>query len=490
MPGIHILGELSPSAAYVVETSEGLILVDSGLESEATHLKQQMAKVGLDWRGLRILLTHVHGDHCGGAEHLRAATGAKVYAGRGDAPILRTGEPREAFFSTYYMPNNTPHSTTVDVELKGDEAIVVGDVRLRALATPGHTPGSICYLMERANLRVLFAGDVIMMLLGDENPHSELRKPLGTYAAYLAPRYRGDARAFLSSLHQLRALPVPDLVLPGHPRADPTPQSPCVSPKRWEALLDQGIGDMEKLLARYESDGADFLDGNPKRILPDLYYLGEFQGAAVYGFFAASNFFVVDAPGGPGLIDFLNARLRQLGLKPAAPTAVLLTSCGAEATAGLKELVEKCHAQVVASPAGLQSVKELCPAGTTVLSAADLPKKGWFEVTPLPLHGRGLAPIAYQVQWVDKTVLFSGRIPIKINHEAGASLFSDFLESRGNVGDYLTTLDRLHNLKPDIWLPSVASDCQNANLYDSQWEQIIADNRAVIDRNARLLEAR
>jgi glyoxylase-like metal-dependent hydrolase (beta-lactamase superfamily II) len=482
--GIHLLGGLSPSAAYVVETSEGLVLVDSGLDSDAGRLKSQMAELGLDWRRLRaILLSHIHGDHCGGAQHLRDATGAKVYAGRGDAPVLKAGGSREAFFSTYYMPDATPHPTTVDVELEGNEAIVVGDVRFRALATPGHTPGSICYLMERDGLRALFAGDVIMMLLGDEKPHSEQRKPLGTYSAYLAPRYRGNAKDFLSSLRQLRAIPVPDLVLPGHPRADPGPQSPSLSQQRWESLLDGGIHDMETLLARYEKDGADFLDGHPKRLLPDLYYLGDIQGAAVYGFFASSKFFVVDAPGGPGLSGFLEARLRQLGLEPVPPTAVLLTSSGAAETAGLRELVEKCHCQVVAPPAGLRALEGSCPAGTTVLSAEELPRRGWFEVTPIPLRGRGLAPIAYRLPWAGKTVLFSGRIPIKVNHEAGVALFSDFSRSRGDVREYLATLIELGGLRPDLWLPAIPSDGQNANLYENQWTKVLSDNFRAIEKN-------
>ena len=68
--------------------------------------ESQMAELGLDWKHVRaILLTHVHGDHSGGAEWLRAATGARIYAGEGDVPVLRSGKPREAFFSTYHMPD-------------------------------------------------------------------------------------------------------------------------------------------------------------------------------------------------------------------------------------------------------------------------------------------------------------------------------------------------------------------------------------------------
>ena len=77
-----------------------------------------------------------------------AATGARVFAGLGDAAVLRAGGPREAVFSTFYRPNDQPHPTTVDVELKGGESIAFGDVTFHALAMPGHTPGSICYLMD------------------------------------------------------------------------------------------------------------------------------------------------------------------------------------------------------------------------------------------------------------------------------------------------------------------------------------------------------
>lgn len=158
-PGVYLLGKTSPAAAYLVETSDGLVLIDSGLEANAAAVINQLALLHLDVGRLRaILLTHVHADHSLGAEHLRARTGAKVYAGRADCQPLRQGEPREAFFSTFYLPQLAPHATVVDVELAGDEAITFGETRFLVLATPGHTPGSVCYLLERKGLRALFTG--------------------------------------------------------------------------------------------------------------------------------------------------------------------------------------------------------------------------------------------------------------------------------------------------------------------------------------------
>ena len=477
VPGIYILGGLAPSVAYVVETSQGLVLVDSGLDDDAGLLKSQMTALGLDWKRVRaILLTHVHGDHSGGAEALRAATGAKVYAGAGDAQVLKDGQSRAAFFSSFYMPNHNPHPTTVDVALEGDQTLTFGDVRIQALAMPGHTPGSVCYLLERKNLRVLFGGDVVMMLRGDAKPRTESGKPLGTYSAYLAPRFRGDATDSLASLRRLRALPVPDLVLPGHPGADPAPQSPYLTQKRWESFLDQGIRDMETLLSRYKADGALFLDGIPKQLLPDMYYLGDFRSACIYGFFAASRFFIVDAPGGPGLLEFVTTRLRGLGREPATSITVLLTSCGGDEAAGLKELVEKGQAQVVASSSAIDRLKESCPPGTVILAAEELGQKGWFPVTTIPLGGRGVAPIAYHLSWAGKTVLVSGKIPVWLNHDSQEKLIAELTKSKDNLRRYFLSITELDKLKPNLWLPANSVHGQNANLYDGEWKQLIENN--------------
>ena len=89
IPGIHLLGFLQPAAAYAVETSEGLVLIDTGLDSFADSVIRQLDHQQLHWTNLRaMLLTHVHADHSGGARFLQESTKAKVYAGRADAAFL------------------------------------------------------------------------------------------------------------------------------------------------------------------------------------------------------------------------------------------------------------------------------------------------------------------------------------------------------------------------------------------------------------------
>jgi len=478
--GIYLLGETQPSAVYVIETTDGLVLVDSGPKPDAVAVTRQMMRLGLDPTRVRaVLLTHAHADHSFGAMYFRRAFGARIYAGSGDSRVLRSGSPSEALFCNFPPTAGSKiHHTAVDVELSGGEVIERGDARIRALATPGHTLGSMCYLLERDDLRALFTGDVVLSLSSDLGPATAIgvQSPLGTYTTYLAPRYRGSARDYLSSLRMLRELPAPDLLLPGHPRHDRTPQSARVTPQHWREILDLGIGEMERLLARYENDGASFLDGIPKELLTGLYYLGDRNGLAVYCLHAPDGLFLFDAPGGAGLLEFVESRLHQLGVTSVHPTAVLLTSCGPETTSGLKDLVARTGCQVIAPGAGLELVKKACPPETVVHSEVALRSAAWFSVQPVPLRGRGLAPMAYLINWKGKTVLVSGRIPVKVNPIALPDLVSSLAAPGGDNDEYIDSLRQLSQFQPDLWLPLAPIHGQNANLYGNEWQDRLQEN--------------
>lgn len=465
VPGVHLIGRVGPAAAYVVETSEGLVLIDTGLDDDAESLKEEMTKLGLDWKKIRaIFLTHVHGDHCGGAERLRAETGARVYAGQRDAPVIRAGGPREAFFSTFNMPNHSPHPTRVDVSLEGGESIPVGNVTFKILDTPGHTSGSVCYEVQKSGLRILFSGDVIYRL-GEQ--------PLGIYAAYLAPRYRGSAQEYLTTLQKLRGLPVPDLVLPGHPGSGRGPQSPRLSRKDWDRMLERGIHEMEQLVTRFESDGANFLDGEPKKLASDLYYFGDFKGSAVYGLTVGSELAIVDAPGGAGLVEFLQERGKALQMPSLKPTAVLLTGCSELETAGLNDLIEQTQARVIVAEPGMEVIRAICPAGTAILAANEPDNLKPFDASLIEIGKPGSTSAAYVIRSSNKKVLIAGRVPTGGDRRTIESLLSSSRKPALSPQELLASLRRLLEVRPDLWLPANPVNGQNANLYDGKWQSIL-----------------
>jgi hypothetical protein len=160
---------------------------------------------------------------------------------------------------------------------------------------------------------------------------------------------------------------------------------------------------------------------------------------------------------------------------------VLLTSADPEATAGLTPLVRQMGCQVVAPKAALKDIERLCPAGTKVLTEDDLVRNDWFEVKTLALQGRGTAPLAYEFRWGNKTVLVSGRIPVKTSGPALEELQRDVV-ARGQADAYVRALYALRKTSPDVWLPAVPVHGQNANLYDREWEAVLLRNRGAVTR--------
>ena len=177
----------------------------------------------------------------------------------------------------------------------------------------------------------------------------------------------------------------------------------------------------------------------------------------------------------------MNSGLGRLGIKPRDPAAVLLTSCGRSATAGLAELIEKCRIDVVASTDGFERLRESLPPGTTIIKAEELPEKEWFPVIAIPLRGLGFAPTAYEVTSSGKKVLFTGAIPLLVTQESGQTLIRELTSPSGDIRGYFASLAQLQVRKPDLWLPAIPIDDQNANLYKGDWARVIEDNVAVIN---------
>jgi glyoxylase-like metal-dependent hydrolase (beta-lactamase superfamily II) len=138
--------------AYVVgcEETRSALLIDPA--AEVDRIVDQVAADGLTVD--LIVNTHPHGDHIGGNRRAKALTGADIAVHRDAASLLERGlSPAMAM-----MIGGEP-SPPADRFIDDDETVEVGLLRLKAIPTPGHAPGSICLYGHGA----VFTGDVLFV---------------------------------------------------------------------------------------------------------------------------------------------------------------------------------------------------------------------------------------------------------------------------------------------------------------------------------------
>ena len=147
------------SRVYLIE-DETLALVDSGLPWNVGGVLKYIRAIGRNPDDLRlVLMTHSHPDHTAGALGLRRRTGAEIVAHAGDTRRHADQEVSLSYmrvFTSLKAPipflQRTPVARLVE---DGEVLPALGGVRV--IHTPGHTPGSVCYLLEDRSL--LFSGD-------------------------------------------------------------------------------------------------------------------------------------------------------------------------------------------------------------------------------------------------------------------------------------------------------------------------------------------
>ncbi len=158
---------------YLIVEPDSLTLVDTGLPGSEALIFARIQDLGRQPRDLkRILITHADPDHAGAARALREESGAKLYAGAGEARALREGHMTrpigsrtlEGKFFNLLLPLFPMQPVAVDeIVQPGQELPVLGG--LLVLLTPGHTPDHVSYYAYQQ--RILFAGNSVEIRAND-----------------------------------------------------------------------------------------------------------------------------------------------------------------------------------------------------------------------------------------------------------------------------------------------------------------------------------
>lgn len=205
---------------------DACVLVDAGLKTDEARaaLLHGLNKAGVALKNIdAVLVTHGHVDHFGLARWLRDEGDSRIHGHEDEQDYIETfpamhlnvmnrfretsrehGYPEEEYEETvrhYAGSRQLADASPLDVVLKDGDEIRFGDLSFRAIHTPGHTGGSVCYRFGDD----LFCGDTILERITPITFFKGVRKKTG-------PGY------YRKSLERLAELDV-GKAYPGHKRA-------------------------------------------------------------------------------------------------------------------------------------------------------------------------------------------------------------------------------------------------------------------------------
>jgi metallo-beta-lactamase class B len=133
-------------ASYLITTTKGNILINTGLAASATMIRANIETLGFKFADTKILLTtQAHFDHMGAMAAIKKMTGAKMMVDAGDSAVLTDGGS-----SDYALGGNgmSYQPVKIDRVLHDKDLIELGETKITMLHHPGHTKGSCSFLLD------------------------------------------------------------------------------------------------------------------------------------------------------------------------------------------------------------------------------------------------------------------------------------------------------------------------------------------------------
>ncbi len=192
---------------YLIDTGEGLILIDAAIPESMYMLVDSIYKIGFKPTDIKkILISHAHFDHMGAARAMKELTGARLYMSKEDAKFME-----ECPEETLVLDKDShPQTFEVDEFYSDDEPIVMGNVTIRTMLTPGHTIGCTSFFWEVKNPA---NGQVYIVGMHGGVGANTMNDNYYAKSKYLTPDLR---QRFFDDAEKLKAIHV-DIALPSHP---------------------------------------------------------------------------------------------------------------------------------------------------------------------------------------------------------------------------------------------------------------------------------
>jgi glyoxylase-like metal-dependent hydrolase (beta-lactamase superfamily II) len=173
VPGVYAIS-LRIVNAFLLETDEGLILIDTGLPGSEGRILGAIAGLGRKPADVKqILVTHCHSDHTGSLAALKQTTGAPASMHPVDAELIRRGETQRPAVAGPGLVNGLMYrfmslrGTTQQPPVKIEDELHDGqelESGLRVVHAPGHTAGQVAFLWPGQG-GVLIAADAASNML-------------------------------------------------------------------------------------------------------------------------------------------------------------------------------------------------------------------------------------------------------------------------------------------------------------------------------------
>ena len=173
---------------FLIKDSTQYIAIDAGNNIEAVSGELKKLNINPD-KVVAVLLTHTHGDHVGA---IKLFKNAKVYLSTPEEQMING---KKSAFLWFRNKIDTKVYSLID----DNQVFNIGNIKIKGILTPGHTPGSMCYLI---NDKYLFVGDALSIKAGKIEKFNEF--------------FNMDTKTAINSIEKIKQIPGVEYIFSAH----------------------------------------------------------------------------------------------------------------------------------------------------------------------------------------------------------------------------------------------------------------------------------